>query len=617
MIFRKRDEGKKERLLLDHNSIRVMVAGCLVIAMALLIMSITSVMIMNKATVDKLKRYDLRMQAENIGIVIESKIDKAVDASLLMAHDPLLEHWLADGDVHNFESDYITLHMQYLANEIGYDTVFLANAKTLHYWNYHEKKFSLLDTLSPTEPMDQWFFSFLQRQNNYEINIDYNKNLKDTFVWINAAVTQDGQILGATGVGMNLGKVINELIAANAENNEQSDIWLVDGAGRICLSKNPVYLEGSVQQYLPAAMAADIEAAAADNPFFVREYKDEESQLYDIAYKRIKDSDWKLVIRMPRAESVKFLTDIKWHMALSCLAILVCMILTFYFVSHQIANPYKRALQLNKELENAVAARTSELQEKNIEIQDSLEYAQLIQQAIMPSSDELTQYLKESFVIFEPKESVGGDFYWMRGYEDGVLLAVGDCTGHGVPGALMTTAVSAMFNHIAEDVCHDDPARVLNELAREFRQAFASDSEKFIADGFETVVLFVRKNQQILFAGASMSLYQYDGSQVLEIKGNKMPVDCRTIKSDRIFDGQIIASHPDDMFYIVTDGYREQPGGERGLPYGKRRLFALLDKVANLPINEQRQQIVNGLHEYASQEKQRDDVTVLGFRMQA
>lgn len=613
MIFHRQDKEREQMRLFDRNAVKVIVTGCIVLAAALMIMSITGIMIMNKAAVDKLKQDELQMQAENISTMIESRIDKASSTAQMLAHSPLIVEWLRQPDAAGGQFPVVP-YVQYLADSMDYDTVFFAAKNTDQYWAYHDRRFTELEPLSAADPQDQWFFSFLQRQVPYEMKIDYNKSLKDTFVWINALVEADGRPVGAAGVGMNLGKVVQSLLAGDREAGRRNDLWLVDGEGRICLSKDPAYLDGLVQQYFPPSLAEDIQQAP-EQAFFVQEYENENGRLYDIAYKRIQNSDWKVVIRTSRADSLAFLDKVKYHMAASGAVILLCMGLLFFLVSRRIADPYKRALQLNQELEEAVTARTTELQEKNMKIQDSLEYARLIQQAIMPSTNGLAQYLKDAFVIFEPKESIGGDFYWYRAYETGVLLSVGDCTGHGVPGALMTTAINAMLNHIADETGYEDPAKVLQQLAAAFCQSFSGNGGKSITDGFEAAVVFVGRNGQVAFAGANMSLYYYDGSQMVEIRGDRGAVDCQMAPEKKDFSKKVIVGQMENMFYAVTDGYRQQPGGERSLPYGKKRLLALLKSVAGRSGVEQKEQILQELHAYAPMENRRDDVTVLGFRI--
>ena len=131
--------------LFDNNSIKVIVIGCIAIIMALLFMSITSIMIMNKAVVQKLKTNDLENLADSIGAVIEGKIDKAVDASLMLANDPIVKSWIETGENNDSYGRLVQYKMEDLVNSFGYDTSFLVSNVSRHYWSFHGNKFELLE----------------------------------------------------------------------------------------------------------------------------------------------------------------------------------------------------------------------------------------------------------------------------------------------------------------------------------------------------------------------------------------------------------------------------------------------------------------------------------------
>jgi len=603
--------------LFDNNSIKVIVIGCMAIITALLFMSIISIIIMNKAVVQKLKTNDLGNLADSIGAVIEGKIDKAVDASLMMANDPIVKSWIETGENDKSEGRLVQYKMEDLVNSFGYDTSFLVSDVTKHYWSFHSDQFELLDTVTKDDPDDKWFFTSIKMGKRYEINIDPNKELDDTFVWINTLMGDVESPIAVTGIGMNLSEVIEELVSDETKSKVENDIWLVDGQGVIYLSKNPEFLKKSMQDYLPSSLFENINRRGnMGKQFEIAEYSNSKSEKYDIAYKRIKDTEWKLIVQIPRSESLSFLKAVTVNTVLSCIFIIILMVTTFYFLSNRIANPYKRALQLNQELEKTVGERTRELQERNAKIQDSIDYAKMIQQTILPSDSEMKKHLKEYFVIFEQRDTVGGDFYWMRTYSEGALLVVGDCTGHGVPGALMTTAVNAILNHIADELCHDNPAVILMELDRLIKQSFRKDgSKQIISDGLDAAVFYIHQAGTALFAGANISVFISDGNNVREIKGSIDSIDCLTRRKEKHFENHGIEYNEGNTFYVASDGYKDQPGGEKKLPFGKSRLLALLEAVNQLEMEEQKTQILCTLKEYQGNETRRDDITILGFRL--
>ena len=602
--------------LFDNNSLKVIVIGCMAIITALLVMSITSILIMNKAVVQKLKTNDLGNLAESIGAVIEGKIDRAVDASLMLANDPIVKSWIENEEKDESEGRLVQYKMEDLVNSFGYDTSFLVSDVTKHYWSFHSDTFELLDTVSIDDPDDRWFFTSIKMGKRYEINIDPNKELGDTFVWINTLMGDVESPIAVTGIGMNLSNVIDELVRDETKSKVENDIWLVDGQGIIYLAKNPKYLEQNIQDYLPPSLLDNIgRPENMGKEFEIAEYS-LKGVKYDIAYKTIKDTKWKLMVQIPRSESMSFLRAVTIYTIISCLIIIILMVTTFYYLSNRIANPYKRALQLNQELEKTVGERTRDLQERNAKIQDSIDYAKMIQQTILPSDSELKKRLKGHFVIFEQRDTVGGDFYWMKSYSDGFLLVVGDCTGHGVPGALMTTAVNAILNRIADELWHDNPAVILKELDRLIKQSFRKDgSRQIISNGLDAGVLYVSNSGRGLFSGANISALISDGDKIREIKGSSDTIDCLSRRKEKRFENHIIEYNENNTFYMATDGFKDQPGGEVKLPFGKSRMLALLEVVKKLEMEEQKALLLSTLKEYEGNETRRDDITMLGFKL--
>ncbi len=608
--------GKDSISALEHDTIKIVIAGCIAILVALLVMSITGIAITRNAVVNRLKTIDLKNMAGAIAATIDAKIEKAVDASLLLSYDPMLLRWVLSNDTDKESGQFAKNKLGELVEQFGYDTAFLTSALTHNYWSYKGEEFRLLNVVSPENPADSWFFKTLDMQKKYIINIDPNEVLQETFVWINVLVGDLSDPVAVTGVGLNLSELINELVREEAKYELKNDIWLVDGGGFIYLSKNKDHLEQALRDYLPQDLTETImEPGSLVNEFAVAEYYNKEGELFDVVYKTIKDTDWKLIVQIPRSESLGFLNSIIINTVVAGLSIVIFMVGMFNFITKRVANPYKRTLQLNQELEEKVRERTRELNEKNIKIQDSIEYAKLIQETILPSRAELGTVLQDFFVIWKPRDIVGGDFYWLKKFADGFLLVIGDCTGHGVPGALMTMAVHSMLNHIVEDVGHRDPAAILEELNRLLSQSFTgSESIENIRPGLDAAVLFVAKDKKILFSGAKLSLIVLEEHSIKEIKGNKVTLDGLVGRQKPgLSNYEIEYDRQRASFYLFTDGFTDQPGGERGLPYGKKRLFSELQAIGNLAMKHQETAILQTFKNYTGNEIIRDDFTILGF----
>lgn len=598
----------------NNDTLKVIAAGMVAIAVALTGMGLVSAAITKNAVISKLKHTDLRYMARAISATIEGRIDKAVDASLMTAADPALLQWVESGDADEASGWTTRQKLAGLVKNFGNDTAFLVSSRSMNYWTYDGKDFRLLDVISEQDPEDQWFFQTLDMGRKYQINIDYNRELNDTFVFINVLVGDISAPSAVTGVGMNLGTVVRALIDEDAENGVTSDVWLSDGTGTIYLSKRETDIGQPLRAYFTEPLTEEILKAGGDG-YTTTEYTDAHGTVFDVIYKQIRDTDWSLVIRIPRNESVGFLNSILLNTAVAGVLIIVIVALLFQVLSRRIADPYQRAVELNAELERIVALRTGELEDRNRSIQDSIDYALTLQTALLPPRADMEALLGEHFALWCPRDTVGGDFYWVRQVPGGVLAVVGDCTGHGVPGALMTMSATAMLDHIADDICHDDPAQILTELGRLIGQTFSNRPTGALSDGLDAAVLFISPAQGIRFAGARLSLYVAAAGQVTEYRGTRRTLDAAGSGSHRPFETHTVPLSPGAMAYIATDGYFEQPGGTRGLPMGREQMKRWLAEASGLPAEAQHQRLYGALMAYAGPEALRDDVTLLGFRL--
>lgn len=614
----KKKINKELNPLFDNNSIKVIIVGCIAIVAAMFIMSITTMFITKNAIVHKLKSTDIYNLARSISGVIDGKIEKAVETSLILSDDPTIIKWIESSDKDKEAEKIVQYKLGDVVNNLGYDTSFMVSNKTNNYWSYHNKKFELLDVVSKQDPNDKWYFNTINMKKRYAINIDSNSELRNTFVWINTLMGDIYNPIGVTGIGMDLGSVINELITEESKNEVKNDIWLVNENNIISLSKKSEYINKKLSDYIPNTLASSVaeHANLDDKEFEVSEYKNDKGEIYDLAFKGIKGTGWKIIVRIPRAESLSVMNAITVNTVMSCFLIILIVGIIFYLISNKIANPYKRAMILNQELEKKVDERTKELQEKNIKIQDSIEYAKMIQQTILPSDSEMNITLKDYFIISKPRDIVGGDFYWMKTYKDHFLLLVGDCTGHGVPGALMTTAVTAMLNHIVEEINNDNPAIILQELDRLVKQSFRGDStNQNIEYGLDAGILYVSKEKEILFSGAKISAIIADENGISEVKPRTKTINCKKSNMEMSFKNYEIKYNPGAAIYMTTDGVTDQVGGEKHLPYGKKKLMASIEKAKSFKMKEQADIIMHSFQDYYGNEMLRDDVTILGFRL--
>jgi serine phosphatase RsbU (regulator of sigma subunit) len=294
----------------------------------------------------------------------------------------------------------------------------------------------------------------------------------------------------------------------------------------------------------------------------------------------------------------------------------ILLIIIFYIVSRRIADPYKRALLLNAELEHQVDLRTQELKEKNQKIIDSIDYAQRIQEAMLPAPGEIVRVLKEHFVLWKPRDTVGGDFYWAKDLGHGRLVIIGDCTGHGVPGALMTMAVISMIDHIVTNTVSDDPALIIKELNRLLYQTLlGDDGQKRLDEGLDAGVCYIARDGNFLFSGAKIALYQVSSKGLHVYPGGKRGIGHRRNPERLVVENQAVVYEEGDAFYLSTDGYWDQNDAEKNHSFGTKRYRNLLAETNTLHMAEQAQVFERELSSYMQGEDQRDDITVLGFRL--
>jgi serine phosphatase RsbU (regulator of sigma subunit) len=252
-------------------------------------------------------------------------------------------------------------------------------------------------------------------------------------------------------------------------------------------------------------------------------------------------------------------------------------------------------------------------------ILDSIRYASRIQSAILPGKDALTRASRDHFLIWEPRDVVGGDFFWFHPAQGGYAVIVGDCTGHGVPGAFMTLIACSMLDRILQTLPLDQPSRVLGALHRGLQVLLGQDhSEGETDDGLEAGVCFVSEaERQVVFSGARFSLWQANGGAVDEIKGDKAGIGYRRFAHDMTFTDVPLELGNGSAFYLTTDGLIDQVGGARRLAFGKRRFSAFLAEQRGRPMAEQAAALTEVLAAYQGDEPRRDDLTVLGFTPRA
>lgn len=277
-----------------------------------------------------------------------------------------------------------------------------------------------------------------------------------------------------------------------------------------------------------------------------------------------------------------------------------------------------------------IIAQKEVIELKNRNITQSIVYASKIQNAILGEPKQIIKHFKrfggDAFVFFKPKEIVSGDFYWYTHAEDRTIIIVADCTGHGVPGAFMTMMGSALLNETINERRVYDPAKILYELDTKVTKATSNTTEEnSVDDGMNTSVLVIDQNDDWLhFAGAKCDLFHIT-DPVLNlselIKGDRNPIGKQYYTSTKRFSTQHIKKVRGDVFYLFTNGFQDQEGGEvteeknRGKKYMAKRFRELLITNSNEPMEKQKQMLEQELENWQQDFEQTDDILVMGVKV--
>ena len=256
-----------------------------------------------------------------------------------------------------------------------------------------------------------------------------------------------------------------------------------------------------------------------------------------------------------------------------------------------------------------------EISHKNKEILDSINYARRIQNAILPPKEEVFAAFKDTFILYKPKDIVSGDFYFFSKSDNRYILAAADCTGHGVPGALMSMIGNDLLHQIIREMKMEEPAKILDALHWGVTGILKQDVQRDSRDGMDIALMSFDKNFETLqYAGAYRNLYLVRDNQITEFKANKFPIGNAQHERDH-FKNNDISIQKGDMFYIFTDGYADQFGGSKGKKYMMKNFQQMLLKIACLPINEQEKILDKTIEDWRGSHEQVDDILVIGVRV--
>ena len=277
-------------------------------------------------------------------------------------------------------------------------------------------------------------------------------------------------------------------------------------------------------------------------------------------------------------------------------------------------------LQVTKRQKIVIQEAHHQLEEKNGEILDSIAYAKRIQTAILPPSKLVKEYLKESFILYKPKDIVAGDFYWMEHKGGKVLFAAADCTGHGVPGAMVSVICNNGLNRSVREYNLTEPGKILDKTREIVIQEFEK-SEDEVKDGMDIALCSLAVSsssgayRELQYAGANNPLWiiRKGAKEIEEIKATKQPIG--KYANPELYITHTIELQKGDSIYIFSDGYADQFGGEKGKKFKGANFKKLLLSIQNESMEKQKELINEAFENWRGELEQIDDVCVIGVKV--
>jgi len=286
--------------------------------------------------------------------------------------------------------------------------------------------------------------------------------------------------------------------------------------------------------------------------------------------------------------------------------------------------------KINTNLEEIVLERTMEIEkqkeellnsneiltQKQDDIFNSLQYASRIQNALLPSQEFLQNYFSEIFIIYKPKDIVSGDFYWCKTIDNQIIVAVADCTGHGVPGAFMSLLGISYLNEITYNFSHLNANEILGKLRQRIKSSLNQyDNQRENKDGMDIALCIInQQNYKLQYSGANSPLYIFRNNELIEIKPDKMPIGV-FVRDKENFTNNILDIQPKDTIYMFSDGFSDQFGGDNNRKFLSKNLKNTLTAISHQTLVKQEEILNQTFEKWKGDRPQLDDVLVAGFRI--
>jgi len=257
-----------------------------------------------------------------------------------------------------------------------------------------------------------------------------------------------------------------------------------------------------------------------------------------------------------------------------------------------------------------------EIQNKNKKINDSINYAKRIQNAILPNSRLISKVLPDSFILYKPRDVVSGDFPWFVQIKNDIFIAAVDCTGHGVPGALLSLIGYFLLNDIVRSRKITEPGKILDLLDEGVTQTLRQDQDDSATkDGMDIALCRINSEARTVeYAGAHRPLYFMKGGVMDEVKGNKFPIGGGIYKNQTNFTTTKLQLGKGDSFYFSSDGFPDQFGGPEVRKFGPKKTREIIERVHQSPMQDAAHVFDSEWEAWKGEHKQTDDVLLIGIK---
>jgi len=605
---------------------------------------------------------------------ILAPISRELALSLRLADSDAVRAWLHDEDDADKRARMLREAESFRATFRDQAYFVISRASGHYYFNDKHTAFSAEPryTLRENDPDDSWFYASMRETAVYNLNVNRDTKLDVTRIWINAVIRDGEAKLGLAGASLDLSGFLREFILSGSPGvtplvfDDDGAIQAHPDPARIAL--NSVGREASAAQSVFALIDADAHAALreamaasrADPEHAVLVAVNAGLRPQWLALSYLPELHWHVASLVdPRTTEI---LDVDWLTRMTAAAGVVLLLLLAgfgYSVERLVLRPL-RALQRSAdamaageynvslppqrfdeigqltqafavmaervrrhtgELEGKVQERTAALEAANEkmraahkQIDDSIRYASLIQRATLPERDLQEVLDQRHFVWWRPRDVVGGDFYIFHRDGDNFLLGVMDCAGHGVPGALMTMLARSAIDQAIAQLGPRDPAALLTLADASFRHLLAeAQFSRAIATNTDAALIYVDRGAgQLRFAGAAIGLFCATAAGVERVQGSRRALGHRRGPDYR---NHVLELREGMTYCLVTDGLLDQAGGEHGFGFGVERLCRLLQAHAHEPLAALAQALQATLSAYQGDHPQRDDITVLSFRL--